>query len=70
MHVQSGGPADTAGALLGDILIDIDGRTFEDLEGVHEELRRKGAGEEVQARVIRGGQSAQISIRVGERPVG
>ena len=70
MHVQAGGPADTAGALLGDILIDIDGRTFEDLEDVHDELRRKGAGQEVQARVIRGGQSAQISIRVGERPAG
>jgi S1-C subfamily serine protease len=70
MHVESGGPADTAGALLGDILIDIDGRTFEDLEDVQEELRRKGAGQEIQARIIRGGQSAQIPIRVGERPVG
>ncbi|PYS05261.1 MAG: hypothetical protein DMG12_08390 [Acidobacteria bacterium] len=70
MHVESRGPADVAGALLGDILVNIDGRSFEDLEDVHEELRRKGAGQEVQARVIRGGQSIQIAIRVGERPVG
>ena len=70
MHVESRGPADVAGALLGDILVNIDGRSFEDLEDVHEELRRKGAGQEVQARAIRGGQSIQIAIRVGERPVG
>jgi S1-C subfamily serine protease len=70
MHVEPGGPSDVAGALLGDILINIDGRSFEDLEDVHEELRRKGAGQEVQANILRGGQSIQIAIRVGERPVG
>jgi S1-C subfamily serine protease len=70
MHVEPGGPADKAGALLGDILIDIDGRSFENLEDVHEELRRKGAGQEVQAKVIRGGQNIQITIRIGERPAG
>jgi S1-C subfamily serine protease len=70
MNVESGGPADTAGALLGDILIDIGGRTLADLEDVHEELRRRGVGQEIPVRVIRGGASAQISIRVGERPVG
>jgi S1-C subfamily serine protease len=70
MHVEPGGPADNAGALLGDTLIDIDGHAFEDLEDVHEELRRKGAGQEVQAKVIRGGQNIQMTIRIGERPVG
>lgn len=70
MHVEPGGPADQAGALLGDILIHIDGRSFENLEDVHEELRRKGAGLEVQAKVIRGGQNIQMTIRIGERPAG
>jgi S1-C subfamily serine protease len=70
MHVEPGGPADVAGALLGDILIDMDGHSFEDLEDVHVELRRKAAGQDVVTRVIRGGQRIQFSIRVGERPVG
>jgi S1-C subfamily serine protease len=70
MHVEPEGPADKAGALLGDVLIDLDGRTFEDLEDVHEELRRKGVGQDVQAKVIRGGQNIQIPIRIGQRPVG
>jgi len=70
MHVEPGGPADQAGALLGDILIHIDGRSFEDLEDVHDEIRRKGAGQEVQAKIIRGGQNIQMTIRIGERPAG
>jgi serine protease Do len=70
MHVEPGGPADQAGVLLGDILINIDGHSFEDLDDVHEELRRKGAGQEVQAKIIRGGQNIQMTIRIGERPAG
>src|SRR5204863_787773 len=38
MHVESGGPADVAGALLGDILINMDGRSIEDLEDLQAEL--------------------------------
>ena len=64
--IGTGGERD----LLDQQIIDIDGRTFEDLEDVHEELRRKGAGQEVQAKVIRGGQNIQMTIRIGERPVG
>jgi S1-C subfamily serine protease len=69
MHVESGGPADTAGVLLGDILIDMDGRAFDDLDDIHEALGRKGAGQEVQAIVIRGGTKAQLTIRIGQRPL-
>jgi S1-C subfamily serine protease len=69
MHVESGGPADVVGVLLGDILIDMDGRAFDDLEDVHEMLERKGIGQEVQTTVLRGGQRLQMTIRVGERPL-
>ena len=69
MHVESGGPADLGGALLGDILIDMDGRAFDDLEDVHEALGRKGGGHEVQIMVLRGGEKLQMMIRVGERPL-
>jgi len=68
MHVEPGGPADLGGALLGDILIDIDGRSFEDLDDVHDVLRQKGVGQETQTTMIRGGQKVQIAIRLGERP--
>jgi S1-C subfamily serine protease len=68
MHVQPGGPADTAGILLGDVLLEIDGTAFDDLDDVHEVLDRKGAGHEVQATLIRGGQKKQTTIKIGQRP--
>jgi S1-C subfamily serine protease len=69
VHVESGGPADLGGALLGDILVDMDGRTFDDLEDLQEALARRGVGQDVQTTVIRGGAKFQITIRVGERPL-
>jgi S1-C subfamily serine protease len=68
LHAEPGGPADTAGILLGDVLLEIDGVTFGDLDDVHELLHRKGAGQEVQATVIRGGRKHQVTIRIGARP--
>jgi serine protease Do len=69
MHVESGGPADLGGVLLGDILVDMDGRAFDDMEDLQEALARKGVGQEVQTTVIRGGGKFQFMIRVGERPL-
>ncbi|TLY36451.1 MAG: PDZ domain-containing protein, partial [Nitrospirae bacterium] len=68
MHVESGGPADVGGVLLGDILLDMDGQAFSDLDDVYEALARKGAGQEVNTSLIRGGQRLQLRIRIGEHP--
>jgi S1-C subfamily serine protease len=68
MHVEAGGPADSAGALLGDLLLDIDGRALVELDDVHESLGQKSAGQDVQANLIRAGQRLQLTIRIGERP--
>ena len=68
MHVEPAGPADAAGVLLGDVLLDMDGRAFADVDDVSDVLGRKGAGQEVQTSLIRGGQRLQVGIRVGNRP--
>jgi serine protease DegQ len=68
MHVEPEGPADAAGILLGDILVEMDSRTFDGVEDLQDVLHAKGAGNEVQATVIRGGQKVQITIKVGTRP--
>jgi len=70
MHVEPGGPADSAGVLLGDILLKIDSIAFGSLDDVHELLDRKGTGQEVQATLIRGGQKTQATIKIGSRPLG
>jgi S1-C subfamily serine protease len=69
MHVESGGPADVGGVMLGDILIGMDGHSFDDLEDLHEAIGQKGAGQEVQIALIRGGQKLQMTIRIGTRPL-
>jgi S1-C subfamily serine protease len=67
MHVESGGPADAAGVLLGDTLLEMDGTAFAELDDLSEALARKGAGQEIQASLIRGGQRMQLAIRLGTR---
>jgi S1-C subfamily serine protease len=68
MHVEPGGPADSGGVLLGDILLDMDGKAFTDLDDVYEALARKGAGQEVNTTLIRAGQRQQLTIQIGDRP--
>ena len=68
LYVEAGGPADQAGVLLGDLLLDMEGQSFSDLEDVYQALGRKKAGQEVQTSLIRGGQRLQLTIRVGDRP--
>ena len=68
MHVEPGGPADSGGVLLGDVLLDMDGQAFSDLDDVYEALARKGVGQEVNTSLIRAGQRLQLTIRIGDRP--
>jgi S1-C subfamily serine protease len=68
MHVESAGAAEQAGVLLGDVLVGMDGRAFTDLEDMSDVLAKKHPGQEVQTSLIRGGQSVQLTVRVGTRP--
>jgi len=69
MHVEPGGPADVAGVLLGDILLDSNAHAFDDLEDLQDLLSRVGAGQDLKATFIRGGGKCELSIRIGERPL-
>jgi len=69
LDVEADGPSDASGVLIGDILLDMDGVAFSDLEDVYETVQKKGAGQDVQTTLIRGGQKSQITIRIGERPL-
>lgn len=69
MHVEPAGPADTAGVLLGDILTEMDGQSFDDLDDLQGILGRKSIGQSVLTTLIRGGQKIEISIQIGERPI-
>ncbi len=70
MHVEASGPAEAGGVLLGDILVSLDGQGFDALEDLHEILIRRGINQEVQGTVIRGGQKLELTLKIGERPLG
>jgi len=62
------GPAERAGLMVGDILISIEGRSLDTPLRLLEELGGERVGESVVLGVIRGGNSIEITVVVGERP--
>jgi len=66
LSVDGGGPAETAGFALGDILVELGGRQIGDTDDVQAAL--EGAvGRELDAVVLRGGEMARVRVRVGEK---
>jgi len=69
MHVEASGPSDSAGVLLGDVLVQMEGQTFDDLSDLQDILRRSGINQDVKTTFIRGGQKVELTIKIGERPL-
>jgi len=67
MHVDSGGPADKAGVLLGDVLFELGGEAVERVSAIQEALASAKIGDAMQVRVIRAGEIKAVSIHLGER---
>lgn len=68
VSTESNGPAEQAGVLIGDILIAFDGKPVSDTDDVQALLDPERVGKPLSARVIRGGEPADLTITVGERP--
>jgi S1-C subfamily serine protease len=66
--VEPGGPAEGAGVGLGDVLVSLDNRPLRDTDDVQALLEAESVGKAVQARIVRGGALAELSITIGERP--
>jgi S1-C subfamily serine protease len=68
VHVEPDGPASRAGMLLGDILVELQGRPLDGMESVQQILSSANVGEKVPATVLRGGSPTQLSVTLDERP--
>jgi S1-C subfamily serine protease len=68
VSVESGSPAEQAGLFVGDVLVSLNGQRVKDPRDVQSALGSDSVGTSVQAQVLRGGQSQQVSVTVGERP--
>lgn len=68
VSVTSGSPASSAGVLVGDILLDVDGQAVDSPEELMDLLLGDRVGKAVATRVLRGGSATSVPVTVGERP--
>ena len=61
-------PAGRAGVMIGDIFLELGGRTTHTPENVHEMLGSQSVGSKVRAKILRGGEPMEVEMTVGERP--
>jgi serine protease DegQ len=68
IHVEPSGPADRAGILLGDVLIELQGKSLESLDSVQQALSSAKVGDKLPATVLRGGSPIDLAVTLQDRP--
>jgi serine protease Do len=68
LGLEPDAPAETAGLLLGDILLTIGSRPVEDGEALHMALGPQAVGVPTSVRIIRGGELREVTITPAARP--
>jgi len=67
LWLEDGGPAQTSGLLVGDILVAINGQPLQDADDLFSALGSDTVGKSIPVDVLRGGRPETVSIKVGER---
>jgi S1-C subfamily serine protease len=68
LSVAEGGPAERAGILVGDVLVEANGQTLHRPTDLLDALSSVKAGSTLSARVVRGGKLETVAITPGDRP--
>ena len=68
VSVQTGGPAEQGGIMIGDLLLELAGKTVTDTDDVQQALDSGSVGKAVPVRAVRGGTLVNLEITVGQRP--
>ncbi|HET7341271.1 MAG TPA: PDZ domain-containing protein, partial [Methylomirabilota bacterium] len=68
VNVRGDSPAATAGMIIGDIILSIEGVAIAEPEDLVAALRPERVGEAVAVRIVRGGEPREMRVTVGERP--
>jgi serine protease Do len=66
--VTPAGPADAAGIIVGDVLLELDGHAIDSSEELLDLLNERRTGQTLKARTLRGGSEREVPITIGERP--
>lgn len=67
LAVDNGGPAESAGILIGDIVVAVEDVATDDLEAIQANLGPDRIGKRLRVRIIRGGELKDMSLVPGER---
>lgn len=67
VSVEAGSPADSAGILMGDILVEFNGQPMPDTDALQGQLGPSRIGQATAASLLRGGELKALSVTVGER---
>jgi S1-C subfamily serine protease len=68
MAVTPGGPAGTAGILVGDLVVEFNGKPVTSPEDLLDALTGPAVGDRIAVRVRRGGAPRELTVTIGERP--
>jgi S1-C subfamily serine protease len=68
VQVEAGSPAETAGLLIGDLLVALGDRPLSDVDVLRTELGGDRLGQTLTVKVLRGGEPRDISVTIAERP--
>lgn len=68
LHVESSGPAEKAGIVLGDVIVELQGKPALDMGNIRDLLASAKIGDTVKATVVRAGVPVDVSLTLGERP--
>lgn len=69
VNVEPNGPADRAGVLIGDVLLEFDDTPVSDTAEVQAVLSPESVGKTFRVQMIRGGARVEVAISVSERPL-
>jgi S1-C subfamily serine protease len=67
INVETNGPADKAGVLIGDVLVAIDGTPVNDTGDVQAMLGSHSVGQTLNVQIVRGGALVEVAIAPAER---
>ena len=68
LHVEAGGPAEKAGIVLGDVIVELEGRPVPHTYEIRSALASSKVGDTLKLKLLRAGTPVDVSVNLAERP--